>query len=69
MNSPNVDCALLDVTDVINQTLKTFIPMKTIYPSKRNKPWFNHELKTNLWANSIPQTLASNQQYELQTSL
>jgi len=31
MNSPNVDCALLNVTDVINQTLKTFIPTKIIY--------------------------------------
>jgi len=46
MNSPNVDCALLNVSDVINQTLKTFIPTKIIYHSKRNKPWFNHELKT-----------------------
>ena len=48
MNSPNVDCALPNVTDVINQTLKTFIPTKIIYPSKRNKPWFNHELKTSI---------------------
>ena len=46
MNSPNVDSALFNVTDVINQTLKTFIPTKIIYPCKRNKPWFNHELKT-----------------------
>ena len=46
MNSPNVDSALLNVTDVINQTLKTFIPTKIIYPCKRNKPWFNNELKT-----------------------
>jgi len=46
MNSPNVDCTLLNITDVINQTLKTFIPTKIIYPSKRNKRWFNHELKT-----------------------
>jgi len=36
MNSPNVDCVLLNITDVINQTLKTFIPTKIIYPSKRN---------------------------------
>ena len=46
MYLPNVDCALLNVTDVINQTLKTFIPKKIIYPSKRNKPWFNDEIKT-----------------------
>jgi len=45
MNSPNVDCPL-NVTDVINQSPKTFIPTKIIYASKRNKPWFNHELKT-----------------------
>jgi len=38
MNSPNVDCALLNITDAINQTLKTFIPAKIIYPYKRNKP-------------------------------
>jgi len=46
MNLPNVDSALLNVTDVINQTLKTFIPTKIIYPCKRNIPWFNNKLKT-----------------------
>ena len=33
-------------TGLINQALKTFIPTKIIYPCKRNKPWFNNELKT-----------------------
>jgi len=39
MNSPNVDCALLNVTDVINQSLKTFIRKRTRY--------YERWLKTN----------------------
>jgi len=33
INSPNVDCALLNITDVIENT-QNFIPTKMIYPSK-----------------------------------
>jgi len=33
INSPNVDCALLNITDV-NENTQSFIPTKMIYPSK-----------------------------------
>jgi len=35
INSPNVNSALSNITNVINQTLKAFIPTKTVYPFTR----------------------------------
>ena len=58
MNSPNVDCTLLNISDVINQTLKILIATKMIHPSKRSKPWFNNKLKILIRKRSLLQTLA-----------
>ena len=45
MSSPNVNSALSNITNVINQTLKAFIPTKIVYPSNKSKPWFTRELR------------------------
>jgi len=45
MNSPNVNSALSNITNVINQTLQAFIPTKIVCPSNKSKPWFTRELR------------------------
>jgi len=45
MNSPNVNSALSNITNVINQTLQASIPTKIVYPSNKSKPWFSREFR------------------------
>jgi len=45
MNSPSVNSALSNITNVINQTLQAYIPTKIVYPSNKTKPWFTRELR------------------------
>ena len=45
MNSPNVNSALSNITNVINQTLQACIPTKIVYPSNKSKPLFTRELR------------------------
>jgi len=45
MNSRNVNSALSNITNVINQTLKAFISTKVAYPYNKSKPWLTRELR------------------------
>jgi len=69
MNSPNVNSALSNITNVINQTLKAFIPTKIVYPSNKSKPWFIRELRLLIRKRSLLQTLAENQKHKPQISI